>query len=125
MAERLQKFLARSGIGSRRNCEELIKLNKVLVNGQIAKIGCSVSQNDIVEYDGNYNLDLNGNLKDTLKNIENFLEDTINKYLLTNDNDKDYHTFNDKKIEKKKLIIELNGSSYEKCKNCTSFIKIS
>ena len=52
MAERLQKFLARSGIGSRRNCEELIKLNKVLVNGQIAKIGCSVSQNDIVEYDG-------------------------------------------------------------------------
>ena len=52
MAERLQKFLARSGIGSRRNCEELIKLNKVLVNGQIAKIGCTVSKNDVVEYDG-------------------------------------------------------------------------
>ena len=50
MAERLQKFLARSGIGSRRNCEELIKLNKVLVNGQIAKIGCTVSKNDVVEF---------------------------------------------------------------------------
>ena len=52
MAERLQKFLARSGIGSRRDCEKLIKLNKVLVNGQIAKIGCSVNKNDIVKYDG-------------------------------------------------------------------------
>lgn len=52
MAERLQKFLARSGIGSRRYCEELIKLNKVTVNGQIAKIGCSVDKNDIVEYGG-------------------------------------------------------------------------
>ena len=52
MAERLQKFLARSGIGSRRYCEELIKLNKVIVNGQIAKIGCSVDKNDIVEYGG-------------------------------------------------------------------------
>ena len=52
MAERLQKFLARSGIGSRRDCEKLIKLNKVFVNGQIAKIGCSINKNDIVEYDG-------------------------------------------------------------------------
>ena len=52
MAERLQKFLAKSGIGSRRYCEELIKLNKVIVNGQIAKIGCSVDKNDIVEYGG-------------------------------------------------------------------------
>ena len=52
MAERLQKFLAKSGIGSRRYCEELIKLNKVTVNGQIAKIGCSVDKNDIVEYGG-------------------------------------------------------------------------
>ena len=29
MAERLQKFLAKSGIGSRRYCEELIKSGKV------------------------------------------------------------------------------------------------
>ena len=53
MAERLQKFLAKSGIGSRRHCEELIKSKKIKVNGQIALIGSSVNKNDEVEYDGN------------------------------------------------------------------------
>ena len=53
MAERLQKFLAKSGIGSRRYCEELIKSKKIKVNGQIALIGWSVNKNDEVEYDGN------------------------------------------------------------------------
>ena len=53
MAERLQKFLAKSGIGSRRYCEALIKSKKIKVNGQIALIGSSVNKNDEVEYDGN------------------------------------------------------------------------
>lgn len=52
MTERLQKFLARSGVGSRRDCEKLIKSKKVIVNGQIAEIGSSVNKNDIVEYNG-------------------------------------------------------------------------
>ena len=51
MAERLQKFLAKSGIGSRRYCEELIKSKKIKVNGQIALIGATVNRNDEVEYD--------------------------------------------------------------------------
>ena len=50
MAERLQKFLAKSGIGSRRHCESLIKEGLVKVNGEIAKIGTSVSEKDEVEY---------------------------------------------------------------------------
>ena len=53
MAERLQKFLAKSGIGSRRYCEELIQSKKIKVNGHIALIGATVDQNDVVEYDGN------------------------------------------------------------------------
>jgi len=53
MAERLQKFLAKSGIGSRRYCEELIQSKKIKVNGHIALIGATVDKNDIVEYDGN------------------------------------------------------------------------
>ena len=53
MGERLQKFLAKSGIGSRRYCEELIKSKKIKVNGQIALIGATVNRNDEVEYDGN------------------------------------------------------------------------
>ena len=52
MAERLQKFLAKSGIGSRRYCEELIKSKRIKVNGQIALIGASVNKDDEVEYDG-------------------------------------------------------------------------
>ena len=53
MAERLQKFLAKSGIGSRRYCEELIQSEKIKVNGHIALIGATVDKNDVVEYDGN------------------------------------------------------------------------
>ena len=53
MAERLQKFLAKSGIGSRRYCEELIQSKKIKVNGHIALIGATVDQNDVVEYDDN------------------------------------------------------------------------
>ena len=51
MAERLQKFLAKSGIGSRRYCEELIKSKKIKVNGQIALIGATVNRNDEVDFD--------------------------------------------------------------------------
>jgi 23S rRNA pseudouridine2605 synthase len=49
--QRLQKFLASAGIGSRRYCESLIKDRLILVNGKIAKIGCSVSEKDEVLYD--------------------------------------------------------------------------
>ena len=37
--ERLQKVLARAGLGSRRGCEELIRQERVIVNGEVAKLG--------------------------------------------------------------------------------------
>jgi 23S rRNA pseudouridine2605 synthase len=37
--ERLQKILARAGLGSRRACEELIAAGRVRVNGEIATLG--------------------------------------------------------------------------------------
>jgi 23S rRNA pseudouridine2605 synthase len=37
--ERLQKVLARAGVGSRRACDELIADGRVLVNGQLARLG--------------------------------------------------------------------------------------
>ena len=40
---RLQKILASTGFGSRRQCEELIEQGRVEVNGNIAKLGCKVN----------------------------------------------------------------------------------
>jgi 23S rRNA pseudouridine2605 synthase len=39
MEERLQKILARSGLGSRRTCEELIEAGRVTVDGKMAVLG--------------------------------------------------------------------------------------
>jgi 23S rRNA pseudouridine2605 synthase len=39
MEERLQKILARSGLGSRRACEELIEAGRVTVDGKIVVLG--------------------------------------------------------------------------------------
>lgn len=53
-AERLQKVLARSGYGSRRGCEALIKAGRVTVNGQIAEIGALANPEiDDISVDGN------------------------------------------------------------------------
>jgi 23S rRNA pseudouridine2605 synthase len=51
-AERLQKFLARSGMSSRRAAEELITANRVTVNGQPATLGMKVEEHDVVLLDG-------------------------------------------------------------------------
>jgi 23S rRNA pseudouridine2605 synthase len=51
--ERLQKVLARVGIGSRRTCEDLIAEERVRVNGEIAELGRRVDpDHDLVEVDG-------------------------------------------------------------------------
>lgn len=54
MEERLQKFLARSGIASRRKSEELIANGKIKVNGQVVtELGIKINPEiDIVEYNG-------------------------------------------------------------------------
>ena len=50
--ERLQKVLARAGLGSRRICEDLIAEGRVTVNGDVAVLGRRVdSENDRIEVD--------------------------------------------------------------------------
>jgi len=39
MEERLQKILAKAGLGSRRGCEEIITAKRVKVNGKVATLG--------------------------------------------------------------------------------------
>jgi len=50
--KRLNKFLAESGIASRRGADKLILENKVLVNGKVAKLGDKVSERDRVVVNG-------------------------------------------------------------------------
>jgi 23S rRNA pseudouridine2605 synthase len=51
--ERLQKVLARTGIGSRRVCDELIAEGRVTVNGEVAELGRRVdAAHDLIEVDG-------------------------------------------------------------------------
>lgn len=50
--ERLQKVMAKAGLGSRRHCETLISSGRVRVNGRLATLGQKVDpQNDLVEVD--------------------------------------------------------------------------
>lgn len=51
--ERLQRFLARAGVASRRKCEDLIREGKVTVNGRPATLGEKIDpRNDIVKLQG-------------------------------------------------------------------------
>ena len=52
MAERIQKVLARAGYGSRRQLEVMIKDGKVMVNGEVAKLGDQVNMGDTMRLDG-------------------------------------------------------------------------
>lgn len=50
--ERLQKLLARAGLGSRRAVEDLIEAGRISVNGEIAVMGQKATVQDRIELDG-------------------------------------------------------------------------
>ncbi len=52
MAERLQKFLARMGLGSRRQIEDWIRQGRITVNGVPAQLGASVNGAEKIGIDG-------------------------------------------------------------------------
>jgi 23S rRNA pseudouridine2605 synthase len=49
---RLNAYLARAGVASRRNADELIKQGRVRVNGAPGELNTFVGENDVVEVDG-------------------------------------------------------------------------
>jgi 23S rRNA pseudouridine2605 synthase len=51
-AERLQKYLAQRGLGSRRVIEDWIRAQRISVNGRIATLGQKVSEHDEIRLDG-------------------------------------------------------------------------
>lgn len=52
MSEKLQKVLARSGVGSRREMEEYISAGRVTVDGKVASLGDRIHANQQVRVDG-------------------------------------------------------------------------
>ncbi|MEJ6474632.1 23S rRNA pseudouridine(2605) synthase RluB [Pseudoalteromonas piscicida] len=52
MSEKLQKVLARAGVGSRREMEKYIESNRVSVDGKVAKLGDRVEENSVIRVDG-------------------------------------------------------------------------
>ena len=52
MGERLQKYLARAGVASRRKAEELIRAGRVTVDGRVARLGERVEPGAEVRVDG-------------------------------------------------------------------------
>lgn len=52
MSEKLQKVLARVGLGSRRYMEEVIAAGRVSVNGKIAEVGQRIEHGDELRIDG-------------------------------------------------------------------------
>ncbi|MBV1880732.1 MAG: 23S rRNA pseudouridine(2605) synthase RluB [Pseudomonadales bacterium] len=52
MSEKIQKVLARCGLGSRRSLEEWIVAGRVSVNGTVATLGDRVSPDDVLRVDG-------------------------------------------------------------------------
>ena len=49
---RLNAYLARAGVASRRGADELIKAGRVLVNGEPGRLNTFVGSRDVVELDG-------------------------------------------------------------------------
>ena len=47
---RIQKYIAETGLCSRRKAEEYVRDGKITVNGKIAIIGQNVEENDIIKY---------------------------------------------------------------------------
>lgn len=79
MEERLQKYLANSGVASRRKCEELILQGKIKVNGEtVTELGTKINpEKDIVEFE-------NKRIKESSKHIYILLNKPIG-YVTTAD----------------------------------------
>lgn len=52
MSEKIQKVLANAGLASRRQIEDLLREERIIVNGKIAKLGDRITLEDKVRVDG-------------------------------------------------------------------------
>lgn len=52
MSEKIQKVLARAGLGSRREVERMVAERKVSINGKIIEVGARVEEGDVIRVGG-------------------------------------------------------------------------
>ena len=83
---RINKYLAACGVASRRECDKLIAEGAVFINGQVAKVGADVSDDD--------NVTVNGNAVNVKKN-EYYILNKPKGYLCTVRDDKGRKTVMD------------------------------
>ena len=55
---RINKYLAHKGVATRTGVDELIRHQKILINGKIAKLGDKVLETDKVEVRGNVRIEI-------------------------------------------------------------------
>lgn len=102
--ERIQKIIANSGYCSRRKAEELIKLGKVKVNGEVVELGFKANMNDLIEVEGN-----------TLETKEDYVYYLLNKprgVVTTTSDEKGRKTVVDL-IESEKRIYPVGRLDYD------------
>lgn len=82
MEERLQKYMARAGVGSRRYCEELIREGRVKVNGKVVtELGTRVDPaKDLVEVDDRLIQPKQENIYFMLNKPAGFITSATDKY---------------------------------------------
>ncbi len=85
---RINKFLAESGVASRRNCDKLIKEGLVTINGRVCSLGAEVDEtSDVVAVDGKK--------INTVKKYSYFMMNKPKGYVCTVKDDKDRKTVMD------------------------------
>ena len=102
---RINKFLAESGVASRRASDELIKDGVVKINGKIAKLGDEVEMGDSVS--------VNGKLINTVKKYDYYMMNKPKGYVCTVKDDKGRKTVMDLLPNNNKRIFPVGRLDYD------------
>ena len=103
--ERLQKIIANCGYCSRRKAEDLIKMGKVVVNGEVIKeLGFKANMNDVIE--------VNGEMLDTKEDFVYYLLNKPRGIITSTSDDKNRKTVIDL-IDSSKRIYPVGRLDYD------------
>jgi len=102
---RINKYLAQSGVASRRNADKLIEDGVVKINGKIAKLGDEVDFSDSVS--------VNGKQINTVKKYDYYMMNKPKGYVCTVKDDKDRKTVMDLLPNNSKRLFPVGRLDYD------------